>query len=162
METHDLMGGKLHVYKRENSRFWQCSTYLAGKNRRLSTHEESLARAKDVANDWFLELHGKHRRGEVRNEKTFKVGAEAFLREYQVITEGHRSPRYVESQEERIRLHLIPYFGRMGLSEISPGKVQDYRIYRRENSKTGKPPARSTMHSEIVALRQVLKTAIRH
>ena len=33
METHDLMGGKLHVYKRENSRFWQCSTYLAGKNR---------------------------------------------------------------------------------------------------------------------------------
>jgi hypothetical protein len=40
--THDLMGGKLHVYKRENSRYWQCSTYLAAKNRRITTKEESL------------------------------------------------------------------------------------------------------------------------
>jgi integrase len=29
-------------------------------------------------------------------------------------------------------------------------------------AETGKPPARNTMHQEIVALRQVLKTAIRH
>ena len=28
--TFDLLGGKLHIYKRENSDFWQCSTYLAG------------------------------------------------------------------------------------------------------------------------------------
>jgi hypothetical protein len=41
-EHHELMGGKLHIYKRENSRFWQCSTYLAGMNRRMTTKEESL------------------------------------------------------------------------------------------------------------------------
>jgi hypothetical protein len=34
---HSLMGGKLHVYRRENSGQWQCSTYLAGKNHRVST-----------------------------------------------------------------------------------------------------------------------------
>jgi hypothetical protein len=28
--TNSLMGGKLHVYKRPGSRFWQCSAYLAG------------------------------------------------------------------------------------------------------------------------------------
>jgi len=27
---HTLMGGKLHVYRRENSGLWQCSTYLGG------------------------------------------------------------------------------------------------------------------------------------
>jgi hypothetical protein len=27
---HSLMDGKLHVYRRENSSQWQCSTYLAG------------------------------------------------------------------------------------------------------------------------------------
>ena len=42
METHDLMGGKLHVYKRDNSRYWQCSTYLAGKNWRMTTKTDSL------------------------------------------------------------------------------------------------------------------------
>lgn len=160
--THSLLGGKLHVYRRPNSNCWQCSTYLSGKNRRVSTGEESLAKAKDFAEDWYLELHGKLKRGELPNEKTFKFAAEAFIREFRVINEGQRSPRYIESQEERINLHLIPYFGSRGLSEIKPGLVQDYRMYRRENSNTKGPPARSTMHQELVALRQVLKSAIRH
>ena len=58
-EHHELMGGKLHVYRRENSGYWQCSTYLAGKNWRVSTKEDSLAHAKDFAEDWYLELKGK-------------------------------------------------------------------------------------------------------
>ena len=33
MADHTIMGGKVHVYQRDNSSFWQCSTYLAGKNR---------------------------------------------------------------------------------------------------------------------------------
>lgn len=40
--------------------------------------------------------------------------------------------------------------------------MQEYRIHRVSTSRTGKPPARSTIHDEIVTLRQVLKTAIRH
>jgi hypothetical protein len=31
------MGGNVHAYRRENSRYWQCSAYLVGKNRRVST-----------------------------------------------------------------------------------------------------------------------------
>jgi hypothetical protein len=54
------MGGKLHIYKRENRAFWQCSTFLSGKNHRTSTKEISLAKAKDFAEDWYLELFGKH------------------------------------------------------------------------------------------------------
>jgi integrase len=58
---------------------------------------------------------------------------------------------------------LVPFFGHLGLSEITSGKVQDYRIHRHEESlaKRGKPPAHNTMHQEIVTLRQTLKTAIR-
>lgn len=40
--------------------------------------------------------------------------------------------------------------------------VQDYRIHRMKNGRGGKPPSRSTLHQEIVCLRQVLKTANRH
>jgi integrase len=161
METHTIMGGKVHVYKRDNSSCWQCSSYLEGKNRRVSTKEESLSKAKDFAEDWYLELRGMQRAGELKSEKTFKIAAKRFEREYEILTEGERNPKYVQTTKDRLRVHLIPFFGNMGLSEITPGKVQEYRLYRRENSKTGKPPARSTMHQEIVALRQVLKTAIR-
>lgn len=164
MAKHSLMGGKLHVYKRENSSYWQCSTFMGGKNRRTSTKEESLAQAKDFAEDWYLELKGKHKRGELRYEKPFKIAAEQFLREYEIITNGERNQKYVDMQRLRLEVHIIPYFGEMGLSEITAGKVQEYRIHRHEQAleKYGKPPARSTLHQEIVALRQTLKTAIRH
>jgi len=86
------------------------------------------------------------------------------LREYDIITQGQRSKEYVEDQHGRSRLHLVPFFGDLGLSEITPGKVQEYRLHRHEEAiaKRGKPPARSTMHQEIVILRQTLKTAVRH
>ena len=162
METHDLMGGKLHVYKRENSRHWQCSTYLNGRNRRVSTKEDSLQHAKDFAEDWYLELRGKARAGLLKTEKTFRAAADQFLREYGIITENQRSPRWVEGHGIRLRLHLVPFFGNLGVSEVTPGTVQEYRMHRISTSRTGRPPARSTIHDEIVTLRQVLKTAIRH
>lgn len=174
MPTHSLLGGKLHVYKRENSRYWQCATYLGGKNRRTSTKEESLAHAKEFAQDWYLELHGKHRRGELKTEKSFREAADTFTKEYEVITGGERSPRWVEGHQIRLRMHLLPFFGDLGLSEVTAGKVQEYRLYRmtprdepNPHSKSNrkhkiKAPARSTIHDEIVTLRQVLKTAIRH
>ena len=32
-ETHSFMDGKVHVYRRPNSRYWQCSTYMNGRKR---------------------------------------------------------------------------------------------------------------------------------
>lgn len=164
MPTHQILGGKVNVYKRENSRFWQCASFLDGRNHRTTTKEESLAKAKEFAEDWYLELRGKHRRGELTNEKTFNEAADQFEREYEIITHGERNPQYVEGHRWRLRLHLRPFFGEMGLSTITAGKVQEYRMHRRESwiEERGKPPARSTMHHEIVTLRQVLKTAARH
>jgi integrase len=174
MATHTIFGGKVHLYKRPNSRFWQCSTYLAGRNRRETTKQESLQLAKEFAEDWYLTLRDKSRQGELLSEKTFKQAAEQFEREYEIITEGQRSPRWVEGHKARLRLHLIPFFGSLGLSQVTAGKVQEYRMHRmtpsdepnphaRDNRPhTGKPPSRSTLHDEIVTLRQVLKTASRH
>jgi integrase len=162
-EQHTILGGKVHVYKRPNSSCWQCSSYLAGRNRRKSTKEESLAKAKEVAEDWYLQLRGKLRSGEIKTEKTFREASEQFLREYDIITQGQRSKVYVDSQHWRSRVHLVPFFGEMGLSEITAGQVQEYRIHRLQEAvkKRGKPPAHNTMHQEIVTLRQTLKTAIR-
>lgn len=164
MAHHELMGGRLHVYKRDNSRYWQCATFLGGRNHRVSTKEESLAQAKDFAEDWYLELKGKHKRGEIKVGKTFRQAAERFVREYEIITEGQRNAQYVREHGARLTNHLLPFFGDMVLGEINPGTLQEYRIHRREKAmrERGKPPARNTMHQEIVTLRHVLKTANRH
>lgn len=161
-KSHTLMGGKVHVYRRENSSYWQCSTYMAGKNHRTSTKQESLSLGKEFAEDWFLTLKDKDRFGLIKNEKTVEQVAKRFMEEYEVITKGERSPKWVEGHKARLRLHLLPFFGKMGLSEVTPGAVQDYRIHRTQNAASGKPPARSTLHDEVGTLRQVLKTATRY
>jgi len=162
MPTHKILGDKVNVYKRGRSRYWQCSTYLQGKNHRTSTKQESLAHAKEFAEDWYLELRGKARAGELITETTFDECADKFLLEYETITEGQRAPKWVQGHKDRLRIHLRPFFGKLGLSQVTAGKIQDYRFHRAETSPTGKPPARSTLHNEIVTLRQVLKTGIRH
>lgn len=193
-ETHSLMDGKLHVYKRENSRFWQCSTYMGGRNHRATTKEEGLLLAQEFAREWYMERYVDERRrrrggapllnGTVQqspvgtdappdrrrklspNGPTFRHAAEAFLDEYEIITQGERNPQYVKQKRMHVEVHLIPFFGDEPVTDISAGRVQDYRVHRqssRVNPKTGevRKPSRATMHSETVTLRQVLKTANR-
>jgi hypothetical protein len=65
-EKHQMMEGRLLVFRRPQSRYWQCSTYLAGKELRKSTKQESFAHAKDFAEKWFLGLLGKFHGGEIK------------------------------------------------------------------------------------------------
>jgi len=165
----------------------------------LSTKKESLRLAEDVAKDCFLTLQGKARAGLLWSERTFAEAAKKFMAEYETITKGERSPKWVAGHEARLRLHLLPFFGGTELSKITPGMIQDYRVHRinvgtamrlgrdrREKAlpdpepfepapqkakstnaaaaadQSVKPPARSTLHDEIVTLNLALKTAVRH
>jgi integrase len=169
-EVHKILGDKVNIYKRENSSHWQCATYLGGRNHRKSTKEESLARAKEIAEDWYLELRGKFRSGELGKEEARKKGklftdaADQFLTEFEQLTQGQRSPHYIFGIKRRLEKCLKPFFGHLGVNEITAGTVSDYRVHRTKQAmeKHGQPPARNTMHQEIVTLRQVMKTALRH
>ena len=164
---HSLLDNKVQLYMRPNSPHWQSACSIAGKQRRTSTKEESLSRAKDVARDWYLGLMGKYRAGELKEGVTFRTAAEHFVNEFEVITQGERNKEYVDSLSMRLRVHLLPFLGDRVVTDITPGLVQEYRVHRitsRIDKKTGLPkrPSRSTMHHEIIALRHVLKTANRH
>jgi integrase len=179
MASHEILGRMVQVYKR-SGRHWQCSASIDGRQYRVTTKEEELPQAKQFAEDWYLGLRGKARAGILKKrEKTFRDAAQKFEEEYTIITEGQRSPKWVEGHKIRLRLHLTPFFGDLGMSEVTAGKVQEYRVHRIGGGRPleppaakpdangaaplpYKPPARSTLHDEIVTLRQVLKTAIRH
>lgn len=102
MEAHSILGGKVRLYKRPKNKAWQCSTYLEGKEWRASSRLESLAQASEFAEDWYLELRGKIRAGEVKAEKTFAQAAELFTKEYAAITAGQRNERYVQNHHGRL------------------------------------------------------------
>ena len=161
-EKHTILGGKVHVYRRPNSPKWQCSTFLNGKNHRVSTKEVSLSLAKEFAEDWYLTLRGKLSRGELKNERTFAQAADQFLKEFEADTMGQRNPKTLKNHQNHVRLHLNPFFGRMGLSEISTTKIQEFRLTRMQSTYRGKHPAAASIQKEIVTLRMALKAAVRH
>jgi len=200
-ESHTILDGKVHIYRRPRSRFWQCATYLGDRNYRQTTRQENIAYAIEFARDWFLDRVAEdrlRRRGIEPPPRagvsrpvtpaprrsggvTFRQAAEAFLREYEVLAGAERNRAYVRSKGQTLRRHLLPFFGPMNVDEVTAGRVQDYRVARQEppakprpeiythkgRTLRGRPrawkrPSRSTLHKEIVVLRQVLKTASRH
>lgn len=156
--NHSLMDGRLHVYRREGSRFWQCSTYLAGKNHRQTTKEENLSLAKEFAQAWFHEVNSAVRRQRfgrlfaarsddflapaeervlrspprrsAKSGPTFKDAADLFRRQYPVMTQGERSEDYVAQKMLHLDVHLIPFLGDKTMPEITASLIQGYRLHR--------------------------------
>ncbi len=177
MAAHTMFDGRLQIYRRTPHGPWQAAARVGGQRFRQTTGEEALDRAKDVAEEWYLDLRGKLRAGQivssVSKEKTFGDAAKSYLREVRVLAATTRSASYVKLLELRLNVHVLPYFKDKPLSAINKGLVQSYRVKRAEETiaKTtitgkdgapdvpGKPPARSTMLQEIVTIRQVLKYA---
>ncbi|MFZ5720053.1 MAG: tyrosine-type recombinase/integrase [Pseudomonadota bacterium] len=177
MATHTLFDGRLQIYRRTDHGPWQAAARVGGQRFRQTTGEMTLDRAKDVAEEWYLDLRGKLRTGRLEplapKEKTFAEAAEAYLREVRVLAASVRSPSYVKNLEMRMKAHVLPFLKDKPLSAINKGLVQRYRVQRAEETiarttvkgkdgapdTPGKPPARSTMLQEIVIIRQVLKHA---
>src|ERR1700722_17820458 len=135
MTAHLMFDGRLQVYRRGDGKVWQCAARVGERRFRSTTKEQDLDRAKDVAEEWYLDLRGKLRGGQiVKDERTFRHAAEGYLKEVRVLAADTRSPRYVELLELRLKRHLLPYFGKMPLSEINRGVVQRYRVKRAEET----------------------------
>ena len=175
--VHKILNNKVQLFRRSEDGPWHCSaSFGKGRQLRKSTKEESLALAKEVAEDWYLQMKGLARTGQLEKEKTFADAAEKFTDEYTATTKGHRSPKWVQGHKDRIRLHLLPFFEDTALSHINPGSAQEYRAHRMTkpadwdknnkladgNVREWTPPARKTIHNEVVTLNMILKTAHRH
>lgn len=173
MQIHRILGDKVRLYRRVVKGSWHASTYISGKERRKSTKKKSLAEAKDVAEDWYIDLRGKARHGELKSGKTFAQAAELFTSEYEALTAGRRSPKWVEGHKARLRLHILPFMGHMYLNDIEKGIGQAYRVHRMtkpedwpeegdEGYKPWKAPAQKTIHNEIVTMNMTFVTAEEH
>jgi integrase len=166
---HGLLGGKVQVFQRPNSPFWQCSASVGGRQFRASTKQEGLSQAKDFAEDWYLELKGKNRWGGGLPQTKpkgplFRDASAKFIAEFKILAGGERSAKYVDGLALKIKAHLDPFFGDKTFPEITDSLIQEYRLHRAKAvDKKGnpRPPARPTIHHEIITLRHILKTAKR-
>ncbi|WP_207652070.1 TetR/AcrR family transcriptional regulator [Actibacterium lipolyticum] len=59
-EKHEAVGGRVNLYRRANSRYWQCQGSFGGVSERASTKTENLDEARRFAENWYLEHEAKH------------------------------------------------------------------------------------------------------
>jgi AcrR family transcriptional regulator len=59
-QKFEAVGGRVNLYRRPNSRFWQCQGSFGGSSERASTKTENLDEARRFAENWYLEQERKH------------------------------------------------------------------------------------------------------
>ncbi len=138
LTTHTMFDGRLQIYRRTDHGPWQAAARVGGQRFRQTTGEMALDRAKDVAEEWYLDLRGKLRTGRLEplapKEKTFGEAAESYLREARVLAASVRSPTYIQLLELRLNVHVLPFFKDKPLSAVNKGLVQSYRVKRAEET----------------------------
>jgi integrase len=155
-----LQDGKLHVYKRTESRFYWCKFYHKRVPFRTSTQTEDLEKAKDFARQWYFERQLEIKTGKVApttNVKSFAVAAEKALEAYKRDVErGTRSQSYYKGLEKLIRNRVVPTLGKHALASINQGTWNSFK----EHLMTKKRPVKAkTIHQYKIAIRIVLKQA---
>ncbi len=115
----------MSIYKK-NGRYWINITHNGGRYRKPSPHN-----SKASAEAYESLLRQKIARGEpLREERraqelpTFSLFAEKWYKTYVLVNNKPSEQRY---KKYVLRKHLVPFFGKIPLDQISPIKVEEFK-----------------------------------
>ena len=168
---HELRGGRLIVYKRDDvlDGIWQCRIRIPGLKRyvRKSTSTKDLDDAKRFADDLYAVTLHKQQNDIPVFTKTFNEVADELLRK---AKQGRRSKGRVELIRGTLERYMRGYYGRKAIDMITAKDIagyEDYRLAYWKNVSDDKRPANAkdrpsdkTLQMEQTVLRLVFKTAV--
>jgi integrase len=163
-----VLDGKLHLYKRPRSNFWQCGFHHYGNYLRSSTKLTDLYAATEKAKQWYYEKQVEIRMGAPAAPRniTFVYHAELAIKDYQRLAEdGRGSMKYANSLKMLLNNDLIKFFGKYPLSSINQQLWNRYLHQRLiksdDNNNTGdkakKSAKPSTIHHHLNGIRVVFR-----
>jgi len=56
-----------------------------------------------------------------------------------ILTQGQRGPTWLNQYALKLNGVILPFLGEKHLAEITSGVIQEYRVWRAQNCKTGAP-----------------------
>lgn len=141
-----LRGGKLVVFTRDRSPYFQCRIKLpkqAYVYKSLGTMDQDDA--VRLAEDLFAEAKFKHENGLSVTPHTFKNVAGEYLEHLRELVDGGRVPeKKLNDQRKVIERYLIPYFGKKLTDTITDADIYRYQDWRETYWTTG-PGAGTTV-----------------
>ena len=116
-----VLDGKLHIYKRPRSSYWQCGFHHSGLYVRTSTKLADQSAAIEKAKQWYYEKQVEIRMGApiAPRHTTFAFQAELAIKDYERLAESGGSKKYANSLKMLLNNDLIKFFGKYPLSSIN-------------------------------------------
>jgi len=157
-ETISILDGSITLYRRPNSRLWQCRFKLeSGSWHQASTASDQMAEATTRAISIYETVRAKIADGVAVKNKNFKSLALEKLEILgrQVIgTKGAHTYRDFKFVAEK---YLIPFFGKYQINEITQQLIEDFESWR--ESEMGCDPKASTRRHHISAYNKIIELA---
>lgn len=157
-DTHQLIDRELVLFKRPTTAAWYCRYKIGEKWITATTKEVDLKKAKKAAHQILIKAQVLKEQNLPVVSKRFRDVANIVIHAMeQRIAAGHTVSSY--KQYKRIANdYLIPFFGRMQVSNITAATMKDYDVWRAK--KMGKVPMYSTVRKHNVVMNMVFKEAI--
>lgn len=156
--THHMRDGEVVLYLRPTSRVWQVRYKLFDRKWRcVSTKQRQLEWAKRVAGEIYDRARFREEEGLPQKYVRFDSLANECIRILKIeIERGIRANTnmdYIRAMNN----YLIPFFGKMFLTNITAQKVAEYESWR--NQKMGKVPISSTLANHASAFNRIIELA---
>jgi integrase len=157
--THHMRDGEVVLYLRPDSKVWQVRYKLFDRKWRcVSTRHKQLEWAKKVAGEIYDRARFREEEGLPQKSVRFDSLANECIRVLKVeIERGIRANTnmdYIRAMNN----YLIPFFGKMNLTNITPQKVAEYEAWR--NLKMKRIPISSTLANHSSAYNRIIDLAI--
>ena len=152
--------GRLHIYQRPRSPYWQCGFHFKGKYYRHSTKEMDDKTAIRAAEQWYIGTQASLRFDpDLVQGKTVRAVVPLVLRSLEErVQRGERSASYLTSVRNIMKAVIVPYFGSSLVEKIDHPAWEKFKRAQYEQSPN---LARATLHQRKNALRLVLNHAYR-
>ncbi len=106
----EVLDGKLHIFRRPDTKFWWCGFHHKGNYVRASTKCADLNAATEAAKQWYYRKQGALDAGVPIAPKhtTFNHYAKLALADYeQMVTTGQRSSSYLRGLKLLLKNDLV-------------------------------------------------------
>ena len=154
-----MRDGEVVLYLRPSSKVWQVRYKLFDRKWRcVSTRQRQLEWAKKVAGEIYDRARFREEEGLPQKSVRFGALANECIRVLKVeIERGIRANTnmdYIRAMNN----YLIPFFGKLELTSITPQKVAEYEAWR--NLKMKRIPISSTLANHSSAYNRIIDLAI--
>jgi integrase len=157
--THHMRDGEVVLYLRPSSKVWQVRYKLFDRKWRcVSTRQRQLEWAKKVAGEIYDRARFREEEGLPQKSVRFDSLANECIRVLKVEIErgipANTNMDYIRAMNN----YLIPFFGKLELTSITPQKVAEYETWR--NLKMKRIPISSTLANHSSAYNRIIDLAI--